>query len=204
MRLQFNRLKDYEARILVDKPYTVLTPHPVEGQRGVFEGDTVRIESAKGEVLRERQDARKAFDGFRYNLWWDDLDSTYFAGYALWNYLTTPFLLRHPDLEVEEITPWEEEGQTWRRLRVRFPKDFPTHSEMQTFYFDPDGLLRRHDYDAKVFGNWAKGAHYCWNHQEFDGILFPTRRRVYARKSSGSFRSWLMLVGLDISDIRVE
>ena len=38
--------------------------------------------------------------GLRRNLRWDALDSTYFAGYAMWNYMTTPYLLTRQGVEV--------------------------------------------------------------------------------------------------------
>jgi len=33
---------------------------------------------------------------------WDDLHLAYFSGYAMWNYLTTPFLFAMEGFEVEE------------------------------------------------------------------------------------------------------
>ena len=31
---------------------------------------------------------------------------------------------------------------------------------------------------AEVFGRWARGRHECRNHRTFDGLVFPTSRRV--------------------------
>jgi hypothetical protein len=62
----------------------------------------------------------------------------------MWTYLNTPFLLARPDVKSEEIESWQEAGETWRRLRVRFPADIATHSTEQTLYFDEHGLLKRH------------------------------------------------------------
>jgi len=44
-----------------------------------------------------------------------------FSGYALWTYLTQPFLYAYPGFVAEEIPPWKENGETWRRLKVIFP-----------------------------------------------------------------------------------
>ena len=41
----------------------------------------------------------------------------------MWTYLNTPFLLVRPGVESEEVAPWQEAGETWRRLKVRFPSD---------------------------------------------------------------------------------
>src|SRR3546814_20705780 len=81
---------------------------------------------------------------------WDLLHLAYFCGYAGWNYLTTPFLFTYPGFETEEIEPWEEEGEIWRRLKVRFSPDIPTHCPEQIFHFDAKGLLRRLDYHSEV------------------------------------------------------
>ena len=60
---------------------------------------------------------------------WSDLQTAYFAGYAMWTYLNIPFLLARPGVESEEVEPWQESGETWRRLKVRFPRGYrdPQH-----------------------------------------------------------------------------
>jgi hypothetical protein len=45
-------------------------------------------------------------------------------------------------VESEELEPWQEAGETWRRLKVHFPTDIATHSTEQTLYFDQKGLLK--------------------------------------------------------------
>jgi hypothetical protein len=159
---------DYRATISMHEPRTVLEPYPgPPGARGVFEGDHVRIEDASGATIDGRADMRRRFPGLRRRLWWDHLDALYFAGYALWNYFTTPLLLTRCELE--------ERGRT---LAVTFPPELPTHSRRQLFHFDENGLLTRLDYTAEVFGKWARGRHTCREHRSFDGLVFPTSRRV--------------------------
>jgi hypothetical protein len=102
------------------------------------------------------------------------------------------------------LSPWQENNESWQRLRAIFPPDLLTHSPEQTFYFDAEGLLRRHDYIALVFGNFAKAAHYSWDHKEINGILLPTRRRVFPRKKDGSPQRRITLVSIDIQDIQVH
>ena len=155
---------------------TVFEEWPKAGRRGVFERESVRIESHDGEVLMERTDPRPYFRKPRRLLRWDDLDLLYFAGYAWWGYANAPFMLAGPGFEVREQD---------HRLEVRFPEDLPTHSREQVFYFDSDGLIRRLDYTAEPFGSWARAAHLCEEHREFGGIVFPTRRRVHPRRRSG-------------------
>jgi len=190
----------YEAHISTREPRVVVTSWPEPGQRGVFAGDAVRIEDDDGRVLAERRHPRAAFHGLR-TVRWDRLHLVYFAGYALWGYLNQPFLFAGPGFEARETEPWEEGGETWRRLAVTFPPDIPAHSREQVFYFDSDLRLRRNDYTAEVFGGWAKGAHYSDQHREFGGLLFPTRRRVFPRTRSNRPRPFPTLVWLDFESI---
>ena len=77
----------------------------------------------------------------------------------MWTYLNTPFLLVRLGVESEEVEPWQEGGETWCRLKVRFPADIATHSTEQTLYFDQRGLLKRHDYNVEISGG-TPAAHY--------------------------------------------
>jgi hypothetical protein len=180
-RVPGNRFADYRLTVDVQEPRAVMDPFPRTGQRGVFDRGEARIEGEAGEVLASRADPRAAFfgrAGLRRNLRWDALDSTYFAGYAMWNYLTMPLLLTRDGVRVAEGELWREAGQEWRRLEVDFPHDLDTHSAHQTFYVDSSGLIRRHDYTAEVVGGWARAAHHLSEHRQVDGLTFPTRRRV--------------------------
>ncbi len=181
-RVPGNRFADYRITVFVQEARTVLDPFPDDRLRGVFESGTARIESYEGEVISSRANPRAAFfgrPGLRRNIRWDPLDSVYFAGYAMWNYLTMPYLLTRDDVEVSEGETWQEEGETWQRLNARFPPDLDTHSRRQTFYFDSDGRLRRHDYVPEVIGRWARAAHYCADPVHAGGLVFPTRRWVH-------------------------
>jgi hypothetical protein len=199
---QRRAVRSYEARITTREPRTVFAAYPAEGRRGVFTADAVRIEADDGSVVAERRDPRRAFGG-RRNLWWDRLDLLHFAGYALWTYANAPFLFAQPGFAVRELEPWDEDGETWRRLAVTFPPEIPAHSREQVFHVDARGRLRRNDYTAEVFGSWAKGAHYLYDHREFDGVLFPIRRRVHPRARSGRPRRWVTLVWIDVRDVEL-
>ena len=123
-RVPGNRLADYRLMVEVQEPRAVMDPFPRTGQRGVFDRGEARIEGEGGEVLASRADPRAAFfgrAGLRRNLRWDALDATYFAGYAMWNYLTTPLLLTRDGGRVAEGERWREADQEWRRLEVDSP-----------------------------------------------------------------------------------
>jgi hypothetical protein len=115
---------------------------------------------------------------------WDKLHLVYFSGYAIWTYLTSPFLLRLPNVRLEEMEPWDKQGQVWRRLKVTFPPEIATHSTEQVFYFDKEGLRRRQDYNVDVLGG-APSVNYTSEHKEFSGLVIPTHRWVYRRGPDG-------------------
>jgi hypothetical protein len=152
-------------------------------------------------LLSERTDPRAAFGG-RRNLWWDDLDLLYFGGYALWGYVVAPFIFARDEYAIEEEEPWQEDGETWEGIRVIFPDDVPAHSRVQSYWFGPDGLIRRNDYTAEVFGGWAKAAHYCWDYREFSGFMVSTRRRAMPRGPGRRPLRRIAVVTIAIDDVR--
>ena len=206
-RVPGNRFADYRLKVDVREPGAVMDPFPRAGQRGVFERGRVRIETDAGELVASREDPRAAFfgrAGLRRNLRWDALDSTYFGGYAMWNYMTTPYLLTRPGVEVSQGEPWRQGEEEWRRLDVTFPEGLDTHSRRQAFYFDARGLLRRHDYVAEVVGRWARAAHYCADHAQAGGLVFHTRRWVRPIRPGNRSLPFPTLVLLELSELQVE
>jgi len=169
-------------------------------RRSRFEPQRVALENAKGEVLEELMQPRSSFQGHTLETPWTDLQLAYFAGCAMWTYLNTPFLLARPGVESEEVEPWQEAGETWRRLKVRFPPDIATHSTEQTLYFDQHGLLKRHDYDVEISGGTA-GAHYVSDLRAFSGIVFPTKRRIFPRQPNGHSAPEPLVVSIDLDQI---
>src|SRR5215831_10697842 len=51
--------------------------------------------------------------------------------------------------------------------------------ELTLKHFGADSLLRRQNYTAEEFGKRANAAHYCFDHREFGGLVFPGRRRAF-------------------------
>src|ERR1700683_1908185 len=97
-------------------------------RRSRFEPQWVALENANGEVLEELVQPRSSFKGPTFETPWNDLQLAYFVGCAMWTYLRTPFFLARPGIQSEEIEPWQEDGKTWRRMKVRFPKAIATNS----------------------------------------------------------------------------
>ena len=82
-----------------------------------------------------------------------------------------------------------------------FSPNIASHSTVQTFYFDAEGLLKRHDYDTEVLGG-TPAAHYVYRHEEFSGILIPTKRRVLRRGADGTASiPNPLIVSIDLSEV---
>jgi hypothetical protein len=166
----------------------------------IFTPQRIMQETESGEPLGARDNPRESFKGQTQLSPWDDLHLGYFCGYALWTYLTVPFLYTRPGFGTEEIAPWDEDGERWRVLQVTFPEHVASHSRVQSSYFGDDGLLRRHEYTVDVMGG-ARGVNYASDYREVDGILVPTKRRIYAYDDRKNKVPAPLLIAIDISDI---
>ncbi|TSD86106.1 hypothetical protein FFK22_024050 [Mycobacterium sp. KBS0706] len=176
--------------------------HPTEN-RSRFTPEKVTIERPDGTVVESLTNPRASFADFQMETHWSDPQLAYFAGYTMWTYLTSPFILAQPGVVLEEIAPWSEAGQTWRRLRVTFPASVATHSTAQTFYVDADGLIRRHDYEVEIQGNNA-AARYLMDPVTIDGITLASKFRVYPRAADNTPLPEPLIVGVDITDYHFE
>lgn len=185
--------------VTLQQEWASMQPFGADDWKAEFTRDRVAIENLDGAVLLERQDPRGSFCGHELSTPWDPLQLAYFSGYALWTYLTSPFLLALPGFEVEEIDPVEENGQKWPGLRARFPAEIASHSSVQEFYFDDDHLLRRHDYRVNVAGAFP-AIQYISDHLDADGIKLPTKRRAYRCDADGHLLPDELMVSIDLSD----
>jgi len=180
----------------VHAPRARLTPHEWNGETGVLDGHDVCIESRAGEPVAARAEARRAFRGLRRKVYWDRLDLTYFAGYAFWNYLAFPALLLRDDIVWRELGPELLEGT--------FPPSLPTHCAVQRFHVSPaTGLLVQHDYTAEVIGRWARAAHRVLAHGRWEGLPYPSHRRVTPRGPAGRPLRHPTLVEIFVHEWRV-
>jgi len=173
-----------------------ITPFSSPGLRAVFAPSRQTLETSDGTVVEKRDNPETAFAGQVRETPWDKFHVAFFASEALWTYLTLPFLYTYPGFECEEIDPWEENGEQWRRLKVTFPDRIVSHSKTQITHFGPDGLMRRHDYTVNILGG-ATGANYSTNYRDFQGIKMPTTRRIYAYDESMQKVPEPLLVAID-------
>jgi hypothetical protein len=197
-------LRNVRVRASSRVPFLQFCDFPDAGKTGELLGeDEVRIVSADGSVVETRSHPRDAFQGLRRKLWWDDLDFIYFGGYAIWNYLVTPFLFMQEGFAFEYQGEVQLPEGVFSCLHATFPAALPTHSRTQTFYFNECSLLFRFDYTAEVVGGWAHAAHFCSGYGDFSGLKVPTRRRVRPLLF-GRVLSMPTLVALDIHDVRTR
>jgi hypothetical protein len=183
------------------EPRTAFEGFGAPGDQWVFTPDRVWIEGPGGAVTSERHDPRMAFAGHVRETPWDPLHLTYFLGYAIWNYLTAPFLFLEPGFALRELDPHEEGREVWRVLKVTYPPHIPAHTKTQKLFFDGEGMLKRLDYVTDVLGGVA--AHYCYDPKAFGGLTMPTLRRVVRRLPEGPLLSGRTSFLLDYFDVEV-
>jgi hypothetical protein len=192
------------VQVALTREWASHSPFLAAAQRSVFEPpQRIAIETTDGKVVEELRNPRDSFKGHTLETPWNNLQLAYFAGCAMWTYLNTPFLLAEPGVDAEELEPWKEKGETWRRLKVKFPSHIVTHSTVQTLYFDQRGLLKRHDYDVEIAGG-TPGAHYLDDFVDVSGIVFPTKRRIFPRQPDGKSLSEPLVASIDLSNIRLS
>ncbi len=100
---------------------------PEKSKKTVFEVNLVTIirETGLPEIW---ENPAKTFEGRTLETPWQDVHIAYFSGEATWNYLNSPFHYAFPNVVTEEMTPCEENGEVWRRLKITFPDNIVTHS----------------------------------------------------------------------------
>ena len=160
---------------------TVFHDYPDKNHVGIFERGAVRLDATSDRhVVAESTRHRDTFQQRGIRDRWSALDAVYFFGYALWHYHSLPFTLG-PARLVSHRQTRERGAAGCDVLGLELPADVPTHSRRQVFYFDPSGLLVRHDYVAEPIGGWTRGAHYWEDYRQASGVPIAMRRRVVAR-----------------------
>ena len=175
-------------------------PFGAADRHSAFTPERVAIETDDGAVVEALDEPRASFAGHTQETPWSTLQLAYFAGTAMWTYLTQPFTFAMPGFETSEVEPWAEAGEERRRLHVVWPSYLATHSTEQTLYFGADGLLARHDYDVEITGG-TTAAHYISDYEEVAGIRIPTRHRIFPRTPDGQSLDEPLIVSIDVSEI---
>jgi hypothetical protein len=123
------------------------------------------------------KDYRTKFRGLAKFRRWNLADAIYFFGYAMITYSGVPFLLED---KIQKESPWKDGF----RVDVKFLDGFHTHGKNQSFFFNQEGLLIRHDYHAEILGWFAHGSHFTSEFKELSGFPVACERQVYARIGS--------------------
>ncbi len=196
--------KQVEVEISCTDPYTVYRSLGGAKERhGSFEPGRVAI--FHGEELQEELiNPRAALHALSLAEPWQELHALYFGGYAIWHYLAAPFVFTRQGFQAEEIAPWNEGDEIWRRLEVTFPKSVPSNCPTQTYHFDQNGLLRRMDYHVEILNVEIPVAHYCDDHRSVDGIIVPHRRRAVPRRNDGTADFGALYVGIDLQNVVIQ
>jgi hypothetical protein len=202
VKSQGDYLKDVVMTVDTAKERLV-TDFPGQDKRFIFEPQRLVMERRDGTLMQERENPEESFLGQERQTPWDDLHVAYFQGEALWTYLNTPFLYTKPGFVTEEIAPIKIDGEQWRRLKVTFPDYIKSHSREQISCFGPDGLLRRHDYTVDILGG-ATGLNYASAYRDIDGIIIPTKRRIYAYEGDYQLVPEPLLVKIDMGEITIR
>ena len=121
LKRQDGVLDDVHVTVDLRKEWASHRPFGQPDRHSSFQPNRVAIETSNGDVVEERVQSTRVFRGTRSDTPWDSLQLAYFAGYAMWTYLNTPFLFALPGVKTEEVEAWPENGEVWRRLKVTFP-----------------------------------------------------------------------------------
>jgi hypothetical protein len=195
------RVTPPRVRITTDikRPHSVITPVDRLGNRGILNGYSVELMSSNGDVIARREDAARS--GEIRHIWhaWDTLDLMYFLGYAFWNYFSLPYQLTRDDIDWREVRPGV--------LEAHYPPELPVHSRVQRFYFDPDGLLVRNDYQPEFTASrgrvWV--ANIVQRHKTWHEIPYPSLRRVSPTGGQfGAPATLIKMVGIQVEDWRLS
>ena len=172
------------------------------GWCGIWTPMHVQIRDENDALVWERHDPRAQFARLPKQLRWDKLDILYFAGYALWNYLSFPFILDLAGVSVTEQAPLNERSS--HRLLATFDPSIPTHSATQSFHINARRQLVQHDYTADVLGSWAHAANCCLASEQVGGFRFYTRRKVYPLMGQRTVMPFPTLVWIELDDMSVR
>jgi len=193
-------LNSTSVTVATDRQWASHAPFGTLAARSEFTGDSIALLDDNDVVIGKHAHPRASFAGHALETPWHDLQLAFFAGCAMWTYLNTPFLLAWDDVESVDAGTWNERGETWRKIAIRYPDSLEVFSKVQAIYVGPDLLVRRLDYDVEIAGN-TPGAHYVSDYTTVSGIRIPTRRRIFPRMPDGAALSEPLVVSIDLSGI---
>ena len=169
----------------------------------LYEPTRVVIETQAGEVVAQQDNPRETFAGHAWETRGRHCNWRTSTGTRCGPTTTFRFSSENQASRRLEIPSIADGGSVLRGLRVRFPQEIHSHSSEQSLYFDDIGLLRRQDYEVDVAGR-GRAAHLISDYVDVQGLLFPTRRRVFMRNADGTLQFDKMPVSIDLSDFELS
>lgn len=199
---QFTRMQ-MRATVNTREQKTILEPFIASDQRGIYQPNRTVVETLDGTPVEMLDDPRGSLKDMVSGTPWRATQVLYFIGYSLWMYFTLPYTFLADGVVCEEVEPWVEDGEKWRAVKVTYPASYPSHSTEQIHYFDDKGLMRRQDYTVDVRQD-LRAAHYLDDFRDFDGFVFPRKRRIYSRGPDGAPLRDRLLIAADFDDFKLS
>lgn len=198
-------LPNISASVYTDKPYVSFHNFPEPGMTSIFDGFDVFIYNENDNIVSTRNFQHGHNLNNKPRLRWDHEDLVYFLGHVIWNHTCAPFIFNNDQFDCFEGEDWvKKDGSRLNTLNVSFPDSIPGQRQNQTFYYNKQGLLERHDSNADIFSAFPKGTHFCSEHKTVEGFVFPTKRTVFPRLWSNTTLKPFKIMDGYIQDISIS
>lgn len=163
--------------------------YPIKGQHIVFNAGNLAVLTKNGSMISIGK-----LDKNKSGL----LNILNFKSYVLWTTLTFPFSATLDGYQAEETGTYNDSQSQLKSLMVTDT----TLSDYKIigFFFTPEGFLCKADYEPEVLGALPL-TQLVSDYREFDGIMVPTKARIYSRKADGSPFTDNLLLGFDIESV---
>ncbi len=166
-----NHRKFHKSKYITIRPKELYLSIHHQDHVDVF--DKGKITYSKEKIFIEN--GKNVFKGYTFEQW-KAQHVIYFVGYAMTNYLSYPFIL--PNFELIEFSPFEH----GYKYKICFPKEYPNHCPVQTFFFsNKNFLLKKFYYVTPIGGPYIIAAHYPRNYTEYQGLQLGLTRHVLGR-----------------------
>lgn len=176
---------------------------PLKHQYTSVQNQVITINNHAGMVLQSSTNFQNFLEQPVYDNSWNILQMLYFGSASLWTAMTFPFNLVQPGVDTEEINPLILGKETLRHLMVTFPEHITSPNKIMSFFFSPDGLLARADYEPEIF-EFIPVTQILSDYKEFQGIKFAAKRKIYPRNADGSYNLQKELIAIEIKSLHLE
>lgn len=168
-------------------------------RRAWVEDGTVRVVKPNGALVTEKS-SRGLWSLKR--LWgWEEADFLLLGAPAAWAALAAPYVLLEEGWRLVDLGHWHEGGQ--RRWRLGAVPPGEGMAMMQSFHFNEEGLLLRHDHPVAGFGPFLTVSRYAEDFRSTEGLVWPRRVRYVPVGPLGLGPAWPSLLEVELEGHRV-